>query len=279
MDKIEVAAAPEVKEVVATPEAPKEPEKKAETSSKEDDARFAALAKKEKLAQRAVQELKAERAAKAQLEARLKELEEKAAKKPSTPLEALMNAGYTYEDATSFILNNQKLTPDQQLRALEQKVDGKLSALEEREKQKAQEQAKAAEAEYARVIAEHKEEITSFIDAKADQYELTKLMGYQEYVFQTIEAHFNETGKVLSIPEAADLTEKFLEGEFERASKTKKLSAKFQPPKVEEKEGDPKKEAPKTLSNSAVSSTASLLPAKNEAERIQRALAALERGA
>ncbi len=232
--------------------------------------RFAALAKKERALQKQMADLKAQQAKVAEYEAARKA----ASQNPVKALEAL---GLTYEQITQFLLNGNKPTPELEIASVKQEIERlrQETALKEKAAKQAQEQ--AARAEYQRTLAEFSNEINDFVKTNADKYELTSMYQGESIVQATIEQHFNNTKKILSIQEAADLVEKYFEEQVQAAQKTKKFQAKSQP-----KEGGPAKseQAAKTssptLANELTSSAPSLLPAKTESDRLRRAMAALE---
>lgn len=258
-------------------------------AAKEDDKfspKFAALVKKEKEAVKALRFAKEREAViakrEAEIAAREKAIQELDELYSKNPLEGLKRKGYSYQDLTNMVLNDGKDTPELEVRKVNQRVEDFIKQQEEQSKLREQQELDQAKAEQARVIDDFKTEINDFIGEKAEEYELITLYGQSEQVFATIDAHFQKTSaegkpKVMSIKEAADLTEKYLEKLVEDALKTKKLGAKLKP--AEDKKDGPK-EPSKTLSNAVTSSSApSMLPAKTENDRIKRALAVLDKGA
>lgn len=256
------AAKPTLQEALKAPE-----EKKPEAAKAPPGAdRFAALAKKERAIQQQATALK-------EREAKLADFESIKQKATSNPLEALKILGISYEQITEFILNGQKPTPDLQVSAVKQEIDA-LRKERELEKEAAK---KAQEEEHSRTMEQFRAEVGNFIKTNAEQYELTALYNGESIVEATIEQHFAATQKVLSIKEAADLVEAYFEDQVKAASQAKKFQAKQEP----KAPGQPAKEMERTkaptLNNGMTSSAPSLLPAKTEADRVQRALAALEK--
>lgn len=97
-------------------------------------------------------------------------------------------------------------------------------------------------------------------------------------MYDTVEEYFAKTNKVLSIPEACDLVEAYLEKQVEKSLATKKLSSKVSRPQ-EEPNATPQPSAQqrKTLTNTNyTSSTPSLVSPRVESDRMSRALAALD---
>jgi uncharacterized membrane-anchored protein YhcB (DUF1043 family) len=212
----------------------------------------------------------------------IREAEAKAKSDPVGYLEKLYGADW-YEKFTEMKLAGGKTHPDLAVRAVKEEVEGQIAALrreqEEARKREAEERQKAADAEKTRIEAERAEvlqrfraETAEFVKAHAEDYELTNLYEQHDLVAEVIEAHFAETKRVLSQKEAADLVEKHLEEQVEKAAKAKKLASKFAPPPKAE---EPPKPAP-TLSNGAAAAPSFLGSPKTEEERLARAMAAMD---
>ncbi len=232
--------------------------------------RFAALAKKERALQRQMAELKAQQSKVSEYEAARKA----AAQNPVKALEAL---GLTYEQLTQFLLNGNKPTPELEIASVKQEIERlrNETALKEKAAREAQEQ--AARAEYQRTLSEFNAEINDYVKSNADKYELTAMYQGESIVQATIEQHFNNTKKILSIQEATELVEKYFEEQVAAAQKTKKFQAKSQPKEGGQPKGEQAaKTSSPTLANELTSSAPSLLPAKTESDRLRRAMAALE---
>ena len=271
------AAVPEASEVTEGQEAAPQP-KPAEGAN-----RFAFLAKKEAAIVRQRHELKAQmeamtsqRSEMDKLRAEIDEVKGRKASYRSNPLAALEDAGLSYKELTDFILNNNTVSTESQIKALQDKIS-EVENARQRDHQEREEHSKrqAAERE-VQVIAEFKNEISNFISSKKDDYELTNLYESSDLVYDTVEAYFEKTSKVLSIPEACQLVETYLEKQVEKSLQTKKLGSRFQKPAEPIAKQDPS--APRrTLNNQTyTSSTPSLVSPKVENDRMSRALAALD---
>lgn len=228
-------------------------------------ARFAALARREKQL----------RSREKELESRLAELESKmnqaAPKEPEVrepsieellkrnPLDALKKYGWNFEKLTDLQLSEGKAIPQEiQLQLLKEEIDnkynGEIKTL--KEKLEAQERQKQEE-KLNQQIESFKSQITSTIEG--GDYPLTKANKATEVVYNLIEQHYDETGRILDIKEAADEVEKYLNDEFERlvAATGRYTKVSNQEPKKSPK---PSTASP-TLSNS-LSATAA--PQKSE---------------
>jgi hypothetical protein len=272
------AAVPEASEVTEGQETAAQP-RPAEGAN-----RFAFLAKKEAAIVRQRHELKAQmeamtsqRSEMEKLRAEIDEVKGRKASYRSNPLAALEDAGLSYKELTDFILNNNTVSTESQIKALQDKIS-EVESARQRDHQEREENSKrqAAERE-VQVIAEFKNEISNFISSKKDDYELTNLYESSDLVYDTVEAYFEKTSKVLSIPEACQLVETYLEKQVEKSLQTKKLGSRFQKPAEETiAKSDP--QAPRrTLNNQTyTSSTPSMVSPKVESDRMSRALAALD---
>lgn len=253
--------------------------------------RFAFLAKKEQAIVRQRQELKAQiealnaqRSELDKLRAEIDEVKSRRTGYKTNPLAALDDAGLSYKELTDYILNNQQISPEQKLKALEEKFESKIEALERQREEERQATQRRYEEQQAQreqqVISEFKGEIASYVATHKDTYELTNLYDSADLVYDTVDAYYEKSGKVLSIPEACDLVEKYLESQVEKSLKTKKLSARLPKAPTEPTVERPTPDTPaprRTLNNQTyTSSTPSVVSPKVENDRMARALAALD---
>lgn len=244
---------------------------------------FAALSKKEKMLFRQQEALKQEKAQLAADRARVAELEAKYGSKPATPREALARYGFDYQQATDFELNDNKPTAEFIAQQAQNEVQKLREEQQTREQRDAQQAVERAEQEKAAIVEEFRGEIKDFLVEKGDEYEYINFHDAFDVVYQTIEQHHEKTGKLLSIPEGANIVEKFLEERSEKMRTLKKF-AKTRPegePPTPESGFNRQPVVPaqrRTLDNTVTTSTPTLI--KNprvEDERMARALAALDR--
>lgn len=257
----------------ASPAAPSPEKKPDEMASK-----FAALAKKERLARLAQLNLKQKEAALAKKEQELLERENKwESEFKEKPLEAIKRRGYSYEDITKAALNDGKFEPATEIKGVKDEIARLRQEQADKEKQAAESARANEEKASQQAISDFKERIGQHLEGNAEKYELTKLYDASELVFSIVEEHFARTQKVLSIDEACGLVEQYIEDQLERTSKeSKKFQAKYLAAKKAEDDKKDPKPSTTTLSNNLNTSAApSLLPAKTEDDRLKRALAAL----
>jgi hypothetical protein len=196
-------------------------------------SKFAALSRKEK----ALRDKEAEYESKfEEMERRLAEYESKS-KEPEVnweqlfrrdPLRALEEAGMGYDKLTELALNDGKLTPEMQLSAMREEIEGDYQRrFEELENKLAEKEKAEEEAYYDSVQENFQEEIGNFVEQNQEKYELIEASQANDLVFDVIEEHYNETGNVLNIEEAADAVESYLEEEAHKFMKLKKISARL----------------------------------------------------
>ncbi len=210
-------------EVEQSLEEAREPEKSDDFSRK-----FAALSRREK-------EI---RAKEVEYDKRIAELEERLGsfgKKPEPepelpieyrlkkdPLRALEDMGLSYDKLTELALNDGKLTPEMQMRLMREELEGdykkKFEELENRllEKEKSDEQRR-----YDDIQRGFQNEIEDFVESNADRYELIQANEANDIIYDVIEEHYNDTGRILDIEEAAEAVESYLEEEAEKLLKTR----------------------------------------------------------
>jgi hypothetical protein len=240
--------------------------------------RFAALARKEAdlyRRQQAVRQQQAEIARRAEEVQRFNELKRQAA---LNPLDALKELGLSYEQITEYIMNDNKPTPSAEVMSLKQELeDFKRAQREEAERQRTT-QREQIDAEQRQIVETFRSDVKDYIQQHADTYELTALYNGETLVSGVIEEYFGETGKLLTMPEAAKMVEEHFEELARKAQATKKFAATQ--PKAASPQVQANGSAPKlgpTLSNDLTARVASnpQRPRTDE-DRIAAALARLE---
>jgi len=247
-------------------------------------AKFAALAKKERIARQQQQRVK-------QLEAQIAERERQIAERErlweeefkKSPLDAIKKRGYSYEDMTKAALNDGKFEPATEIKEVRSEIERLRQEQAEKEKKYLEQQKEAQAKAEQQAVESFKTSIKSHVETNKDKFELTALYEAEELVFQTVEEHYLRTQKlgepkIMSLDEACDLVEKYLEEELDRtATKSKKFQSKYQAMKAKQEADAKASRSSTTLTNNLTPSIAapSLLPPKTEEDRIKRALAAL----
>ena len=245
-------------EVVEEHQAPEEEVKIDEPIEQEEDQfskKFAALSRKEK----AMREREDQYSRKIEdLERRLEEMNRKPEpeKKPEIPLEwrlkqnplkALEEMGLGYDQLTELALNDGKLTPDLQMQLIRSELENDYKSKFEELENRLQEREEAeVEAKYENAKHNFMSEIESAV-ASDEKYELINSSNGEELVYNVIEEHYNETGNILEIDEAAQAVEEYLEAEVEKMLKLEKVSRKLG--RVAEEPFEPRRQSSPTLSN------------------------------
>lgn len=263
-------------------EAPVVPEPKVEEPKPQEKVseKFAAAVRREKALVKQMELAKAKEAELTERESKVKSMEMLRTEASRNPIKALAELGITYKQITDYVLGGEKVTPDMEVRSVRQEFEDYKRQQEEKEK-KAVEQALLRQQQDAqRIEEEFQEEISDYLTSNAETYELINLNQAKPIVYQKIREHFQETKRILGIKEASDLVEKYLEDQVQKNLETKKWKAKsgaLAKPKPTEIPPKDSANQTRTLTNNMTSSAPSFLPAKTEQERMQRALAALNK--
>lgn len=193
---------------------------------------FVALTKKER-------EILQRQQALSEREKRVTEWEEKKKNAKSKPLDWLKEGDLDLDYLTSYVLNDNKPTESMEVKELR-------TQLEQVKKEIAERDAKAKAKEEELVIREFKSDMTHFIKSAGEKYELIQANDAYETVYNVINLHYEQTGKIMSFEDASNRTEAWLEGQaqqdYEKLSKLKKLQAKLNLSKAEEKSESSKDE-------------------------------------
>jgi hypothetical protein len=276
------AAAPTAQEVLgAAPEgAPEAPAPAPEPAPEKPRAdRFALLARKEQDLLRKQQAVKQQQQILAQQAEQLRAFEQAKKQALLNPLDALKQLGLTYEQITEFVLNDNKPTPNAEVMSVRQELEEFKRAQREEQQRLLEEQREMQTQEQQAIIETFREEVGEYVSQHAETYELTNLYGGANLVSDVIEEHFKQSGKLLTIPEAAKLVEEHYEELARKAQQTKKFAVTQQ--KVASTQAQMAAPAPKigpTLSNDLSANVAAGISKspRSDADRIAAALARLE---
>lgn len=223
------------------------PKEVTEAPKEAPDPKLLALAQREKQIREAQRKEKEALAAeKAAIEAQKAEIEQvKAwrAKFASDPWSALIEAGYSPEQATELMLNQPK-SQDVQL----QKLQSELQSLRTEHEKTAQAMKDAQAQQYEQAKKQIGNEVKLLVDSDPE-FETIKAMDAQDAVTEYIEAMFNETGVLLPIDRAAREVEEYLLNEAERLASIKKLQARLNPPQEQKAPTTQKLPGQTTLTN------------------------------
>lgn len=233
--------------------------------------------------------LHAERAAKqaqAEVEEKLKKYAdfESAKKVPKKALELL---GLDYNELTQAMLNEGQITPEIQIKQINEKFEALTKSQEDEKVRRDEEQKQEAQAKEQRAITDFKSEITTYLGDNSSRYELIAFENQHDLVFEVIDEQYRRTaqaspdgiGKVMKISEAADKVELWLEQKYEKSKSVNKVKSLWniapkgtlaEAIKPQAKPSQP----PRTLTNNltATPTTPRKTPVSDE-ERVQRAIA------
>ena len=171
------------------------------------------------------------------LKAREAKVEEFEKLRETNPTKALELLGLSYQQLTDIMLNDGKVTPDVQVKKVEAKVDDFLKSQADRDREAAEREKTRASAQEQQALEEHQEEINAYIEANASKYEFIRFEGAQKSIQAVIDEHYNRTidpktglGKIMSVAEASDRVEAYLEKRQEKRAALEKVKTKVSPP-------------------------------------------------
>jgi hypothetical protein len=219
--------------------------------------KFAALSRKEK-------QLKAKETEYskrlAELEAKLEAKEEPKKEAPQIPIEkrfkqdpfkALEDLGLPYDKLTELALNDKKLTPDMQMKLMRDEIESgykeKFEALEKRLNDKDHSEKKV---KYDNIQKNYMNKVKGFVDGSPETYEFIKANNAEKVIYDVVESHYKESGKILTIKEAADAVESHLEEEAEKLLKLNKVGKRLEAFMQQRNKPESTTQEPVTLTNS-----------------------------
>ena len=163
------------------------------------------------------------------------------------PLKALESVGLSYDKLTELALNDGKLTPEMQMKLMREELETDYkSKFEDLENRLVKKEQSLEEQRYEDTKTGFQHEIESFVNSKGEEYELIRANEANDVVYDVIEEHYNETGKILDIEEAAEAVESYLEEETSKLLKLGKVRSKFN---IGNNEQEPQRQSQITLSN------------------------------
>lgn len=278
-------------EGITTPtEAPAAPAVAAEPTKEVDKfaERLEILSRREKGLYRERQKIEFESKRLAEEKAQYDQWKASKEKAKTNPLDYLTQAGLSYDELTQFMLNGGKPTEQDELKALRDEFRSLKEAQEQKEKQQQEGQTQAQAQAEAQAIEDFKVDISDYLETNKDQFEICHKQGdigindvlaTINFSYKTKLEAWMKGGRVgrppgpMSIEEAAKIQEEFYEKELIEYAKMSKIQSKLSP--QAEQPGQTAKQPSKTLTNNMASTAASVIPAKNDQDRMTRALAKL----
>lgn len=209
------------------------------------DRKFAALSRKER-------DIRARESELADLEERFQSMEEEPEipleqRLRSNPLKVLEELGLGYETLTDLALNDGKLTPDMQMQLIRDELEAdyqsKFQDLEQRLEERDE---REQDERYDSILSGFMEEIQNHV-SNDDNYELIQANDASDVVYEVMEEHYNQSGNILSIDEAAEAVESYLEEEAEKLLNLQKVRSRLGTNELEPR--DDYRQSQITLSN------------------------------
>jgi hypothetical protein len=240
---------------------PDAPVSKTESNEPPLSSQYAVLARKERALRIKAQQ---QEAAIANREAQIKAREEAIAAKDAEysskyvskdrlsqdTLNALLDAGITYEQITEKMLNAPNPAEQQNL-AFQRQMDQKLKAIEEKQAQVDKNFELQQQQQYKQALEQISNEAKQLVLSDPETYEAIKATGSIRDVVQLIERTFKEDGILMTVEEAAKEVEDYLTEEATKLSRLNKiqrrLGVKTPPPATPVKQ--PQQQQMRTLSN------------------------------
>ncbi|CAM6005207.1 unnamed protein product [Sphagnum balticum] len=247
-----------------TVETPVEPEAKSPPVSEEPalSSQYAVLARKEKaLRAKAQQQEQALKAREAALAAKEAEITAKAQADLSKyipkdrfqedPLQALLDAGVTYEQLTERLLNQPQDTFTNS--PAYKRMEAKIAELEGKTTKVAKSYEEQQSQQYQQALQQITNETKNLITSDPINYEAIAATGSVGDVVELIEKTFKEDGVLLSVEEAAKEVEEYLAEEATKLARLKKIQQRLAPKTPPQQSGtkpQPQQQTLKTLTNS-----------------------------
>jgi len=250
--------------------------------------KFNLLAKKERMIARERMRIAQEKKETEEKFKKYQGYEESKAKAKQNPLDFLKEAGLSYDELTQYLLNGGKPTEIDEIKSVRSELEEFKRQQAEEKKQQQEFLQKQQQQQHEQAISGFKTDIAEFIEANKDKYELIASRDGAEDIFNAVNDAFilnmtewQKNGKqgpppkVMEIEEAAQVIEEFYEEEVKRLTSTNKWKTKYGQPQMEPSPKAKPSPTPTLTNQMTTSAAASLVPAKNDAERIARALAKL----
>lgn len=186
------------------------------------DPKFEALAKKEASFRAKEREFQSKEAA---LEARVKAAVDEAlgqyrGRLKAAPLDVLNEDGITYDQLVEQAVN----APDSTTR----EIQTKLKAIEDAQKKMVEDAQNGAKSQREAAVKQIRYDVTDLVEADA-QFETIKATGSIDDVVELITKVFDETGKLMTVEQAAQKVEEELFEEAKKIAGLAKVKASFKP--------------------------------------------------
>lgn len=188
------------------------------------DPKYEALAKKESAIRTREKEFQAREASFKEKEAKLAAAEAFQERLRQNPLDVLNEIGVTYDQLVEQAVNG----PDQKTRDIQKKLD----AIEAAQKKQSEDIQNSAKAQRDSAINQIRNDAKDLVETSTE-FETIKATESAEDVVELITRTFDETGKLLTVEDAAKMVEEELFAEAIRIANIGKVKAKLTPAVVE----------------------------------------------
>lgn len=209
------------------------------------DRKFAALSRKER-------DIRARETELAELEDKFRSMEQEPEvplehRLRSNPLKVLEELGLGYETLTDLALNDGKLTPDMQMQLIRDELEADYqSKFSDLERKLEERDARDQDEKYNSILSGFMDEIKNHV-ASDEKYELIQANDASDVVYEVMEEHYEESGNILSIDEAAEAVESYLEEEATKLLNLQKIKSRLSGNELEP--GNDYRQSQITLSN------------------------------
>jgi TolA-binding protein len=244
-----------------------QPQSTPEVSQPQSSDRFAILARKEKAMRDRVRQIEEQERSFKQKEQELQSSYISRDKLQKDPLAVLSELGLSYDKLTEQALNQQN-PMESHVRSMREEIQALKGLIESQQKQNDE----FKSSQYQNAIKQLKFDTDQLIESNSD-FELIKSMGASDQVVDLIDSTFKETGRVMSVQEAAKTVEDYLFQNALNVAKLGKISKALlpqEPTPQEPQAGVPQKPAP-TLTHSQTTGASKPM---SEKDRVARAIAA-----
>jgi len=162
----------------------------------------------------------------------------------TNPKKALELLGLSYDDLTRSMLSEGEVPPDVQIKKLMEEIESLKSGITQDKDQAQLEKQRQLEAQEKQAVDSFKNDINSFIKTNTARYELIEFENAHDLIYEVINEHYDRTlkadiqrltelgedsgaavGKIMSINEAADKVELYLEQKYEKSRGLNKVKA------------------------------------------------------
>lgn len=242
---------------------PQQPDPAAKTA-KDFRAQFAVLERQKREMKLEREKLRAEAE---QAQAKAKELQAVVDALKSDPADGLTRLGLSFDELAHRVVSGGKPSIESELAATRAEIEALKKA-------RAEDAVQMSKREVEQTLTAFQAEIKTTIDSNPE-FELVQAKKAYGDVFEVIETHYRQAGELLTVEQAANLVEKYLEQEGDILLRTTKFRTKLAPKLEPEKPKSPQQQTLTNQLQGAADRTDDDLPFE---ERKARLKARLERG-